>query len=55
MDILTSNQLSDLVQRPDVIGGGRKWFITPAPDGIQGVSKTLEKDALKAIKTKSTP
>ena len=26
MDILTSNQLGDLVQRPDVIGGGEKWL-----------------------------
>ena len=30
MDILTSNQLGDLVQRPDVIGGGRQVIVTPA-------------------------
>ena len=35
MDILTSNQLGDLVQRPDVIGGGRKMVITPTPDGFK--------------------
>ena len=40
MDILTSNQLGDLVQRPDVIGGGRQVIVTPAPDGYKEHQKT---------------
>ena len=39
MDILTSNQLGDLVQRPDVIGG-EKMVITPTPDGFKEYQKT---------------
>ncbi|HNH44992.1 MAG TPA: hypothetical protein PK633_13005, partial [Agitococcus sp.] len=54
MDILTSNQLGDLVQRPDVIGGGRQVIVTPAPDGYKEYQKDLEK-RIKAIRDRKAP
>ena len=54
MDILTSNQLGDLVQRPDVNGGGRKVVVTPVPDGYKEYQKRLDA-RIKAIRNRKGP
>lgn len=54
MDILTSQQLGDLVQRPDVENGGRKVIVTPVPDGYKEYQKSLE-SRIKAIKNRKGP
>lgn len=54
MDILTSNQLGDLVQRPDAVGGGRQVIVTPAPDGYKAYQKKLE-ERIKAIRNRKGP
>ncbi|NPU91379.1 MAG: PLxRFG domain-containing protein [Gammaproteobacteria bacterium] len=54
MDILTSAQLGDLVQRPDVEGGGRQVVVTPVPDGYKAYQKQLE-DRIKAIRQRKGP
>lgn len=54
MDILTSNQLVDEVQRPDVVGGGRQVIVTPAPDGYKDYQKDLEL-CIKAIRDRKAP
>jgi N12 class adenine-specific DNA methylase len=54
MDILTSNQLGDLVVRPDVEGGGRNIMVTPTPDGYKAYQKDLE-NRIKAIRARKGP
>lgn len=54
MDILTSSNLGALVQRPDVIGGGREIVVTPQPDGYREYQKKLE-ERIKAIRNRKGP
>ena len=54
MDILTSEQLGQLVQRPSVEQGGRQVVVTPSPDGYKAYQKTLE-DRIKAIRDRRGP
>lgn len=54
MDILTSNNLGALVQRPEVIGGGREIVVTPQPDGYREYQKQLE-ERIKAIRNRKGP
>lgn len=54
MDILTSDQLGDLVVRPDVEGGGRQVVVTPTPDGYKEYQKDLEQ-RIKAIRNRKGP
>lgn len=54
MDVLTSDQLGDLVVRPDVEGGGRKMIVTPTPDGYKEFQKDLE-NRIRAIKNRKGP
>lgn len=54
MDILTSEQLGDLVQRPDVETGGRQVVVTPSPDGYKEYQKDLE-NRIKAIRNRKGP
>lgn len=54
MDILTSDQLGELVQRPDVETGGRQVIVTPSPDGYKAYQKGLE-DRIKAIRNRKGP
>ena len=41
MDVLTSDQLGDVVQRPDIVGGGRQIISVPAPDGFDEFQQSL--------------
>lgn len=41
MDILTSSNLGELVQRPTVEGGGRNVIVTPVPSGYKEYQKSL--------------
>lgn len=41
MDILTSSNLGELVQRPTVEGGGRNVIVTPVPAGYKEYQKSL--------------
>lgn len=52
MDILTSDQLGDLVQRPTVEGGGRQIVVTPTPDGYRAYQKQLE-ERIKLIRART--
>lgn len=54
MDILTSAQLGDLVQRPDVDNGGRQVVVTPPPDGYKAYQKELE-SRIKKIRERRGP
>ncbi len=54
MDILTSDQLGDLVQRPAVAGGGRKVTVTPVPDGYKAYQQQLD-SRIKAIRNRKGP
>ncbi len=54
MDILTSSQLGDLVQRPDIDNGGRQIIVTPSPDGYKAYQKELE-NRIKAIRLRKGP
>ena len=54
MDILTSSQLGDLVQRPDVETGGRQVVVTPVPDGYKEYQKGLE-ERIKDIRNRKGP
>lgn len=54
MDILTSEQLGDLVQRPNVEKGGRQVVVTPSPDGYKAYQKQLEA-RIKAIRNRKGP
>ena len=54
MDILTSEQLGQLVQRPSVEQGGRQVVVTPSPDGYKAYQKTLE-ERIKAIRARRGP
>ena len=54
MDILTSSNLGELVQRPDVVGGGRKVEVTPSPEGYKEFQQTLQK-RIEAIKRRKGP
>lgn len=54
MDILTGDQLGELVQRPDVKGGQREIVVTPAEDGYRAYQKTLEA-RIKAIADRRGP
>lgn len=49
MDVLTSDQLGDVVNRPDVVGGGREVAVIPAPDGFDEFQKSLA-DRISAIR-----
>lgn len=52
MDILTSQDLGDVVVRPDVKGGGRQVKAIPAPDGFSDYQETLAQ-RIDAIKKRS--
>ena len=52
MDVLTSDQLGGLVQRPTVVGGGREIVVTPVPEGYTAYQKTLEA-RIKSIRERS--
>lgn len=54
MDILTSDQLGDVVQRPDVKTGSRQIIVTPVPDGFKAYQKELEQ-RIQAIKNRRGP
>jgi len=54
MDVLTSEQLGDLVQRPSVEGGQREVVVTPVPDGYKAYQKELE-SRIKQIQSRSGP
>lgn len=54
MDILTSANLGELVQRPAVDGGGRQVVVTPEPDGYRAYQKTLE-SRINAIRNRKGP
>lgn len=54
MDILTSSNLGELVQRPAVIGGGREVVVTPEPDGYRAYQKQLE-GRINAIRARKGP
>ncbi|WP_201595298.1 PLxRFG domain-containing protein [Psychrobacter vallis] len=52
MDVLTSDQLGDVVKRPDVIGGGREIVTIPATEGFADFQKSLA-DRITAIRNRS--
>ena len=54
MDILTSSNLGELVQRPDVAGGGREVVVTPEPRGYKAYQASLEK-RIQAIRARKGP
>ena len=54
MDVLTSSQLGELVQRPPVMGGGRDIIITPVPDGFKEYQSNLS-ERIKAIRERKGP
>lgn len=54
MDILTSNNLGELVKRPDVIGGGREIKVTPVPDGYKEYQQQLQ-NRISAIRNRKGP
>lgn len=54
MDILTSEQLGDVVQRPDVKTGSRQIIVTPVPDGFKEYQRSLQ-DRILAIKSRKGP
>ena len=52
MDVLTSDQLGDVVQRPDIVGGGRQIISVPAPDGFDEFQQGLA-DRITATRNRS--
>ena len=54
MDILTSSNLGELVQRPAVEQGGRQVVVTPEPDGYRAYQKQLE-TRINAIRNRKGP
>ncbi|HAO01874.1 MAG TPA: hypothetical protein DCQ42_09110, partial [Halomonas sp.] len=54
MDVLTSNQLGDLVQRPNVKTGSRQVVVTPLADGYKEFQTQLS-ERIEAIKSRSGP
>ena len=52
MDVLTSDQLGDVVQRPDIVGGGRQIISVPAPDGFDAFQQGLA-DRITATRNRS--
>ena len=54
MDILTSNNLGELVKRPDVIGGGREVIVTPSPDGYKEYQQQLQ-SRIQSIRARRGP
>lgn len=52
MDVLTSDQLGDVVQRPDIVGGGRQIISVPAPDGFDAFQQSLA-DRITATRNRS--
>ncbi len=54
MDILTSDQLGDLVVRPDIEEGGRQVVVTPSPAGYKEYQKELER-RIKEIRDRKGP
>jgi N12 class adenine-specific DNA methylase len=54
MDILTSSNLGELVQRPAVEGGGRQIMVTPEPFGYKAYQKALE-DRINKIRQRKGP
>jgi N12 class adenine-specific DNA methylase len=54
MDILTNANLGELVQRPDVAGGGREVIVTPSPMGYKAYQASLEQ-RIKAIRDRKGP
>ncbi|WP_205184140.1 LPD38 domain-containing protein [Burkholderia sp. LMG 13014] len=54
MDILTSSQLSQYVDRPAIDGGGRQIMVTPEPFGYKAYQKALEQ-RITAIRNRKGP
>ncbi|WP_203234341.1 LPD38 domain-containing protein [Burkholderia mayonis] len=54
MDILTSAQLSQYVDRPAIDGGGRQVMVTPEPFGYKAYQKALEQ-RITAIRNRKGP
>ncbi|AEZ50893.1 multidomain (soluble lytic transglycosylase/helicase/methylase) protein [Burkholderia phage DC1] len=54
MDILTSQQLSQYVDRPAIEGGGRQIMVTPEPFGYKAYQKALEQ-RITAIRNRKGP
>ena len=54
MDILTSNNLGELVKRPDVIGGGREVIVTPVPEGYKEYQQELQ-SRIQRIRNRKGP
>lgn len=54
MDILTSSNLGELVQRPDVIDGGRQVEVTPVPEGYKEYQQQLQ-ERIKKIRNRKGP
>ncbi|AFN39138.1 DarB-like antirestriction [Burkholderia phage BcepMigl] len=54
MDILTSSQLSQYVDRPAIDGGGRQVMVTPEPFGYKAYQKALEQ-RITAIRNRKGP
>jgi len=55
MDILTSSQLSQYVDRPEVQGGGRQIMVTPEPFGYKAYQQSLEQRINKIRERKGPP
>ncbi|AAQ55007.1 DarB-like antirestriction protein [Burkholderia phage Bcep22] len=54
MDILTSQQLAQYVDRPAIEGGGRQIMVTPEPFGYKAYQKALEQ-RITAIRNRKGP
>lgn len=54
MDILTSQQLAQYVDRPAIEGGGRQVMVTPEPFGYKAYQKALEQ-RITAIRNRKGP
>lgn len=55
MDILTSQQLAQYVDRPAIEGGGRQIMVTPEPFGYKAYQKALEQRINKIRQRKGPP
>jgi N12 class adenine-specific DNA methylase len=54
MDILTSKQLSQYVDRPEIEGGARQVEVTPSPSGYKEYQQALEQ-RIQAIRQRKGP
>ncbi|MBU9386655.1 LPD38 domain-containing protein [Burkholderia multivorans] len=54
MDILTSQQLAQYVDRPSIEGGGRQVIVSPEPFGYKAYQKSLEQ-RIQAIRNRKGP